>query len=398
LGFLVLTSGEVDTFSSKEVPTLMRFIPSVLLVQVAFFVHCASSFAPPAPLVASRLSISPGVLSSHKASNPSFGRPFSLLAAEKQHFLPAVSMSASSAAENESFDGAECKGKTCDRFRGQNVLLTGASGGLGRAIAIQLSRIGVGTLILSGRDEAALKQVADECRAVIPSKASGDGASSFNIEVIPCDLSNTDSVKSLGECSLKVCSPGCVDILINNGGISSRSSFLETKAEVDELLMQVNFLSGSRLAKMLVPGMVDKGGGSIIWVSSVQGLVGIPSRTSYAASKFAVQGYCEALRAELASSGVTVHVASPGYIKTNLSKSAIRGDGSKHGKMDDTTANGADPNDVAVTILDSAADGIKDFVVAAGFSAKAAIWLRLLAPSFLSGMLVKRFDKEKSSS
>ena len=89
--------------------------------------------------------------------------------------------------------------------------------------------------------------------------------------------------------------------------------------------MQVNFLSGAALAKAVVPGMVQKGLGAIIWIGSVQGLLGIPQRTSYAASKFAVQGYCEALRGELASSGVTVHVASPGYIRTNLSRSAVGG-------------------------------------------------------------------------
>lgn len=69
-------------------------------------------------------------------------------------------------------------------------------------------------------------------------------------------------------------------------------------------------------------------------------IVGLPERTSYAASKFAVQGYCEALRGELASSGVTVHVASPGYIRTNLSRSALTGDGTPHGKMDSATASG----------------------------------------------------------
>lgn len=69
-------------------------------------------------------------------------------------------------------------------------------------------------------------------------------------------------------------------------------------------------------------------------------LVGLPERTSYAASKFAVQGYCEALRGELASSGVSVHCASPGYIRTNLSKSAVTGDGTPHGKMDSATASG----------------------------------------------------------
>ena len=68
--------------------------------------------------------------------------------------------------------------------------------------------------------------------------------------------------------------------------------------------------------------------------------VGTPYRTSYAASKFAVQGYCEALRSELASSNISVHIASPGYIRTNLSMSAVMGDGGSYQKMDATTANG----------------------------------------------------------
>lgn len=68
--------------------------------------------------------------------------------------------------------------------------------------------------------------------------------------------------------------------------------------------------------------------------------MGTPFRTSYAASKFAVQGYCEALRSELALSNVSVHVVSPGYVRTNLSMSAVMGDGKAYSKMDDTTANG----------------------------------------------------------
>eukprot|EP00536_Pseudo-nitzschia_multiseries_P005876 jgi/Psemu1/303697/fgenesh1_kg.119_\ len=143
--------------------------------------------------------------------------------------------------------------------------------------------------------------------------------------------------------------------------------------------------------------MIESGsGGRILWISSVQGLMGIPSRTSYAASKFAVQGYCEALRAEVASSGVTVHCVSPGYIRTNLSRSAVTGDGSAYGEMDTTTANGADPLDVAVEILDRSVAGEEaDFVVAATASAKIAIWLRALAPGVLRKLLVQRFDKAK---
>jgi dehydrogenase/reductase SDR family protein 7B len=139
--------------------------------------------------------------------------------------------------------------------------------------------------------------------------------------------------------------------------------------------------------------MVEKGAGKIIWISSVQGLIGIPQRTSYAASKFAVQGYCEALRGELASSGITVHVASPGYIRTNLSTNAVTGDGKNYGKLDPTTAAGADPDDVAIEILDLVTNGRNDFTVASSFSATIAIWLRLLCPPLLQWSLVKRFQQ-----
>jgi len=90
-----------------------------------------------------------------------------------------------------------------------------------------------------------------------------------------------------------------------------------------------------------------------------------------------------------------VHCVSPGYINTNLSRSAITGDGSNYGKLDETTANGADPMDVAVEILDSVVTkDMSDFVVAATLSAKAAIALKFFAPRFLEKMLVKRFLKK----
>ena len=276
----------------------------------------------------------------------------------------------------------DCSDATIARFAGKNVLLTGASSGLGRSFALKLARCGVKTLILSARKEKELQQVAEECKS---------SSAALEVKIILGDLADKASVKKLSMEALAFCPT--IDVLINNGGISSRSNFVDTSIDVDERLMQVNFLSGAALAKAVVPGMVQKGQGAIIWIGSVQGLLGIPQRTSYAASKFAVQGYCEALRGELASSGVTVHVASPGYIRTNLSRSAVTGDGNTYGKMDATTEAGADPDDVAVTILDSVTNGKMDFTVASGFSATVAIYLRLLCPSLLRSMLVKRFDK-----
>jgi len=281
---------------------------------------------------------------------------------------------------------AVVSGITRDSLEGKSVLLTGASGGLGAQLALQIANhCKPKTLVLSGRKQDALEQLSAECRA------SADA-----VRIITADLSDKDSVKTLGESAVSACG-GVVDVLINCGGVSSRSDFLDTKLEIDERVMQINFFSGASLAKAVVPTMIQSGnGGRIIWISSVQGLMGIPSRTSYAASKFAVQGYCEALRAEVASSGVTVHCVSPGYIRTNLSMSAVTGDGKAYGEMDTATANGADPQEVAVEILDrSITKGQADFVVAATASAKVAIWLRALAPGLLRKLLVQRFEKAK---
>jgi dehydrogenase/reductase SDR family member 7B len=227
-------------------------------------------------------------------------------------------------------DDAACNTHAQSIFRGQNVLLTGASGGLGRAFALQMAHCRARMLVLSGRNPEALQTVADECKSIHPDIIT---------HIITADLASPEAVQHLANIALEATS-GRVDILINNGGVSSRSRFVDTKLEVDQQLMQVNFFAGAALAKAIIPGMIERGFGKIIWVSSVQGLMGIPNRTSYAASKFAVQGYCEALRGEVATSGVTIHVASPGYIRTNLSRSAITGDGRPHGQMDATTASG----------------------------------------------------------
>ena len=301
-----------------------------------------------------------------------------VLTAPYPRFLQEVSLSAT----DSSLSNMECNANAKEAFCNKTVLLTGASGGLGQVFAHQLAACHVQTLVLSARKLDSLKAIAQKCQCIHPH---------IKTHCIPCDLSDPESVGALIQQTLAACPT--IDVLINNGGVSSRSRFVDTESSVDKQVMQINFLSGAALAKAVVPSMIQQQSGRIVWISSVQGLVGIPNRSSYAASKFAVQGYCESIRAELKSSGVSVHCVSPGYIRTNLSMSAITGDGTKHGKMDETTASGSDPNEVAVTILNQVASEHVDFVVAATFSAKAAIWLRLLCPALLRSLLVKRYEK-----
>mmetsp|Transcript_15790 Transcript_15790/g.29799 ORF Transcript_15790/g.29799 Transcript_15790/m.29799 type:complete len:328 (+) Transcript_15790:274-1257(+) len=272
--------------------------------------------------------------------------------------------------------------ETVNKLKGKNAVITGASSGLGKAMALQLAKCELKHLVISGRNIAALEVVQKECERE---------NQSCRVHVIPCDLADMKASQEFAIEALMRCED-CIDILILNGGMSSRSSFLETSIEVDDTLMKVNFLSGAAIAKCVVPSMVERQCGSLVWISSVQGLIGTPFRTSYAASKFAVQGYCEALRSELSSSGIAVHCVSPGYINTNLSLNAITGDGSKYGKMDQSTASGADPFRVATEILDCVVHNRKsDFIVAATPSAKIAIALKFFAPKILDKLLSKRF-------
>ena len=148
-------------------------------------------------------------------------------------------------------------------YANKSILITGASRGLGRSLAYALSTCDPSLIILSGRDEKSLQQVKNDC-IQINKNTSGQ----MKVECIAADLADKVSVEALAASALQL---SHIDILINNGGISSRSTFVETKIDVDELLLQDNFLSGASLAKSLVPGMLELGGGKIVWISSVQG-------------------------------------------------------------------------------------------------------------------------------
>eukprot|EP00592_Proboscia_alata_P008975 CAMPEP_0194355396 /NCGR_PEP_ID=MMETSP0174-20130528/3319_1 /TAXON_ID=216777 /ORGANISM="Proboscia alata, Strain PI-D3" /LENGTH=414 /DNA_ID=CAMNT_0039124659 /DNA_START=30 /DNA_END=1274 /DNA_ORIENTATION=+ len=296
--------------------------------------------------------------------------------------------------------------KATATFQNKNVIVTGATSGLGKAFALQLASSSTtpSRLILAGRNEDKLQTVVRECQEKAQNCAA-DAEPTMVVESVLCDLSNPLSVDKFCDDIRQGCHGSKIDVLINNGGISSRSNFVDTKSDVDEMVMRVNFLSGAALAKACVHTMLNSEkrssssrelGDMIIWISSVQGLVGIPSRTSYAASKFAVQGYCESLRAELSPSDISVHVVSPGYVRTNLSINAMTGSGISHGKMDANTENGADPNDVAVDVLERCSNGQTDIIVSAPFTARVAIWLRFLMPGILQKKLVKRFENEEA--
>ena len=168
--------------------------------------------------------------------------------------------------QSASYSDKSISNKAIDRFESCTVLLTGATGGLGRSIAFQFaSNCNLNQLILIGRNQKKLDVMAGECNWLINNKNY-----STIISTIPCDLSDIDAVKDLDQ-EINNISISSLDVFIHAAGVSSRSRFVDTNICVDQLLMNVNFLSGAMLSKIVVPGMIKKKFGIIAWISGIQG-------------------------------------------------------------------------------------------------------------------------------
>lgn len=124
---------------------------------------------------------------------------------------------------------------------------------------------------------------------------------------------------------------GHIDILVNNGGISVRSDVASSSVDVDIRVMMVNYFGSVAMTKAVLPSMIARKEGKIVYVSSVQGKFAIPYRSAYAASKHALSAFTDCLRAEVHKDNVKVLLVSPGYINTALSLNALTASGDKHG-------------------------------------------------------------------
>jgi short-subunit dehydrogenase len=189
----------------------------------------------------------------------------------------------------------------------QTIVITGASDGIGAEIARQLARaLGAGAgLVLAARNADKLESVAAECRAF--------GSETL---VVPTNVSEEPQCRALIEQA--VARFGRIDALINNAGVSAHALFADVKPQDlhwYEKLMTVNLWGAVWCTHAALPHLKDSKG-SIVAVSSLAGLVGVPGRTAYSATKFAMAGFFEALRAELKTSGVSVTTAYPGVVAT----------------------------------------------------------------------------------
>lgn len=208
----------------------------------------------------------------------------------------------------------------------QIIVITGASSGIGRALAITYAREGC-HLILGALGEEALRETAASCRA--------KGGEATAIEF---DLNDENSIIQFTNAIKKQHTH--IDRLIHVSGISQRATAEETSTEVDRKIMEVNFFGTISLTKQLLPLLKASKKANIGVTSSISGKFGFPLRSAYSASKFALHGFFESLRLELYNNSISVTIMCPGRINTAISLSALNGKGKPRGVMDQGQASG----------------------------------------------------------
>jgi short-subunit dehydrogenase len=248
------------------------------------------------------------------------------------------------------------------------VWITGASSGIGAALAEAFAGEGA-RLVLSGRRRAALEAVAARVQpdaAILPFEATAWAALAGVVE-----------------------QAGAVEMLVNNAGISQRSLAVDTRPEVYRTIVETDLLAPIWLTQLVLPGMVARGSGHIVGISSVAGRLGTVLRTGYCAAKHGLIGYLDALRAEVEQAyGIKVTTVLPGSVRTQVAANALLADGSVRGESDPNIEAGMDPAECARRILAGIATGEREIIVADGAEAVAA-GLRFSDPERLFDMLAR---------
>ncbi len=258
-------------------------------------------------------------------------------------------------------------------YQGTTIWITGASSGIGKALALELHQRGA-TLLLSSRKKESLEAVRQAC------------AHPERVHLIPLDLQDYTSLKDIAQGVLQ--DHGSIDYLVNNGGISQRAYAVDTQLLVDAQIMDVNFMGTVALTKAVLPHMQSRKQGKIVTVTSMVGKYGTPMRSSYAASKHALHGFMDALRAEVWKAGVKVQLICPGYVQTQISMNAVTGDGSAQQQMDKATAQGIPADRFARKMADAMLRDRPEVYIC-GAKERAGLYLKRFFPRLFNKLVRK---------
>lgn len=196
------------------------------------------------------------------------------------------------------------------------VIITGGSSGIGKALAETFGRKG-SKILITGRNANDLSEAVDELRK-----------KGVDIHGFASDVSKEEDNRNMAAEALRLF--GRIDVLINNAGITMRALFEDVDMDVIRRVMDINFYGVLYATKYCLPEIL-KNRGSVIGISSIAGYRGLPGRTGYSSSKFALNGFLEVLRTEMLKRGVHVMTACPGFTTSNIRKRSLTKDGSLQG-------------------------------------------------------------------
>jgi len=256
------------------------------------------------------------------------------------------------------------------------VIVTGASSGIGEALALELYEKGA-KLMFAARGLDGLQSLAKDMDPV-------------RVVIHQTDVSKEDECKTMIQATLD--KYGAIDVLINNAGISMRALFNEVDLGVIQKLMNTNFWGTVYCTKHALPAIIESKG-SIVGVSSIAGYKGLPGRTGYSASKFAIHGFLESLRIELLEQHVHVLLACPGFTKSKIRENALQNDGARQGSSPRKESKMMSAEEVARKIVGAIENRKRDLILTS--EGKWVVRLNKLFPAWLDKKVLQNFQKEE---
>lgn len=260
------------------------------------------------------------------------------------------------------------------------VIVTGGSSGIGKALAEVFGRQG-SRILITGRNAADLDATVAELRL-----------QGIDIHGFCADVSREEDNRNMAAEALRLF--GRIDILINNAGITMRALFEEVDMEVIRRVMDINFYGVLYATKYCLPEIL-KNKGSVIGISSIAGYRGLPARTGYSASKFALNGFLEVLRTEMLNRGVHVMTACPGFTTSNIRKRSLTKDGTLQGDSPRDESAMMSAEECARRIYGATRKRKKILILTA--QGKLTVFLNKWLPGFTDRLVYNVMAKEQNS-
>jgi dehydrogenase/reductase SDR family protein 7B len=258
------------------------------------------------------------------------------------------------------------------------IIITGGTSGIGKALAGKFGREG-SKLIITGRKKDQLEDAAADLRSM-----------GVAVVAVLADASIEADCANVVEIAIR--EYGKIDVLINNAGISMRSLFEDIQLDVFKKVMDVNFYGLINTTKYALPHIL-RSQGSIVGVSSVNGRRATPARSAYSASKFAMIGFLESLRAEVMDRGVHVLTVCPGFTASNIRRSALMANGKSYNGPQRDEGYMMSPEEVANEVYTAVVKRKRDLLLT--LQGKLAVWLNIFFPRWMDRKTIELIQREE---